>query len=125
MDSKILRQMGHAFGFLEEKCLELVASLRNLLRRADKGYGNLTETYSFKLEYMNKEYVSDFLKSRIRIAGTNRYRIAIDSSFSSEKEDEIGSVTLTCRGRYIDHALLIAGPATSSDNRLIYWKFNQ
>ena len=61
MDSKILRQMGHAFGFLEEKCLELVASLRNLLRRADKGYGNLTETYSFKLEYMNKEYVSDFL----------------------------------------------------------------
>ena len=50
MDSKILRQMGHAFGFLEEKCFELVASLRNLLRKADKGYGNLTETYSLKLE---------------------------------------------------------------------------
>ena len=125
MNSKILRQMGHAIRFLEEKCLESVASLRNLLRRADKGYGNLTETYSLKLEYMNKEYVSDFLKSRIRIAGTNRYRIAIDSDFSSAKEEEIGTVTLTCRGRYIDHALLIAGPTTSSDNRLIYWKFNQ
>ena len=77
-----------------------------------------------KQEYSNVEFVRNFLNESTRIAAFNGYRIIIDNAFTSDAEDEIGRVTLTCRGRYIEHATLIAGEPTGQGNRLIHWKFN-
>ena len=77
-----------------------------------------------KQEYSNVEFVRNFLGERTRIAAYNGYRIIFDNAYTSDVKEEIGRVTLTCRGRYIEHATLIAGEATGQGNRLIHWKFN-
>lgn len=124
MKTNLFRQIKYHMEVLQEKILEWCAMFRNIFRDNSDAAKNITETYSMKQEYSNVEFVRNFLNERTRIAAFNGYRIIIDNAFTSDAEDEIGRVTLTCRGRYIDHATLIAGEPTGKGNRLIHWKFN-
>ena len=124
MKTNLFRQLKYLIEVLQEKILEWCAMFRNIFRDNSDAAKNITETYSMKQEYSNVEFVRSFLNERTRIAAFNGYRIIIDNAFTSDAEDEIGRVTLTCRGRYIDHATLIAGEPTGQGNRLIHWKFN-
>lgn len=124
MKTRLFEQLKHLYGMLGEKILERYAQFCNMFRRESNAAGNLCETYSIKREYANKRYICDFISERTRIAAYNGYRIIFDNAFTSDVKEEIGRVTLTCRGRYIEHATLIAGEPTGNGNRLIYWKFN-
>lgn len=124
MKTNLFRQLKYLIEVLQEKILEWCAMFRNIFRDNSDAAKNITETYSMKQEYSNVEFVRKFLNERTRIAAFNGYRIIIDNAFTSDAEDEIGRVTLTCRGRYIEHATLIAGEPTGQGNRLIHWKFN-
>ena len=124
MKTNLFRQIKYLMEVLQEKILEWCAMFRNIFRDNSDAARNITETYSIKHEYSNVEFVCNFLGERTRIAAFNGYRIIIDNAFTSDAEDEIGRVTLTCRGRYIEHATLIAGEPTGQGNRLIHWKFN-
>ena len=124
MKTNLFRQIKYLMEVLQEKILEWCAMFRNIFRDDSDAARNITVTYSMKQEYSNVEFVCNFLGERTRIAAFNGYRIIIDNAFTSDAEDEIGRVTLTCRGRYIEHATLIAGEPTGQGNRLIHWKFN-
>ena len=124
MKTNLFRQIKYHMEVLQEKILEWCAMFRNIFRDNSDAAKNITETYYMKQEYSNVEFVRNFLNERTRIAAFNGYGIIIDNAFTSDAEDEIGRVTLTCRGRYIDHATLIAGEPTGKGNRLIHWKFN-
>lgn len=124
MKTNLFRQLKYLMEALQEKILEWCAMFRNIFRDDSDAARNITETYSIKQEYSNVEFVRNFLGERTRIAAYNGYRIIFDNAYTSDVKEEIGRVTLTCRGRYIEHATLIAGEATGQGNRLIHWKFN-
>lgn len=124
MKTNLFRQFKYLMEVLQEKILEWCAMFRNIFRDDSDAARNITETYSIKQEYSNVEFVRNFLGERTRIAAYNGYRIIFDNAYTSDVKEEIGRVTLTCRGRYIEHATLIAGEATGQGNRLIHWKFN-
>lgn len=124
MKTNLFRQFKYLMEVLQEKILEWCAMFRNIFRDDSDAARNITETYSIKQEYSNVEFVRNFLCERTRIAAYNGYRIIFDNAYTSDVKEEIGRVTLTCRGRYIEHATLIAGEATGQGNRLIHWKFN-
>lgn len=124
MKTNLFRQFKYLMEALQEKILEWCAMFRNIFRDDSDAARNITETYSIKQEYSNVEFVRNFLGERTRIAAYNGYRIIFDNAYTSDVKEEIGRVTLTCRGRYIEHATLIAGEATGQGNRLIHWKFN-
>lgn len=124
MKTNLFRQLKYLMEALQEKILEWCAMFRNIFRDDSDAARNITETYSMKQEYSNVEFVRNFLCERTRIAAYNGYRIIFDNAYTSDVKEEIGRVTLTCRGRYIEHATLIAGEATGQGNRLIHWKFN-
>lgn len=124
MKTNLFRQLKYLMEVLQEKILEWYAMFRNIFRDDSDAARNITETYSMKQEYSNVEFVRNFLCERTRIAAYNGYRIIFDNAYTSDVKEEIGRVTLTCRGRYIEHATLIAGEATGQGNRLIHWKFN-
>ncbi len=124
MKTNLFRQLKYLMEVLQEKILEWCAMFRNIFRDDSDAARNITETYSMKQEYSNVEFVRNFLCERTRIAAYNGYRIIFDNAYTSDVKEEIGRVTLTCRGRYIEHATLIAGEATGQGNRLIHWKFN-
>lgn len=125
MKTNLFRQLKYLMEVLQEKILEWCAMFRNIFRDDSDAARNITVTYSMKQEYSNAEFVRNFLGERTRIAAYNGYQIIFDNEFTSDVKEEIGRVTLTCKGRYIDHATLIAGEATGKDNRLIHWKFNK
>lgn len=127
MKNKALWKIGRLIEIFCEKCLEWVeyfwytfAHKLNL-----KKGRNLLEEYSIKKEYIGKEYVKEFLEERKRNIEKNGYRMRLLYSYSSDKEEEIGSVTLRCRGKEIDRAILTAGQETGNGKRLIYWNFNR
>lgn len=124
MELRLLRHLRHLLQATYERILEYCALLGSQFRKKSNAAKNINERFSIKKEFANEGYVLDFLKERIKIASINRYRISIDNDFSSEAEEEIGKVTLECRGRYVDHATLTAGPSIGHGNRLIYWNFN-
>lgn len=124
MKTNLFRQLKFLIEVLQEKILEWCAMFRDIFRDDSDAARNITETYSMKQEYSNVEFVRNFLCERTRIAAYNGYRIIFDNAYTSDVKEEIGRVTLTCRGRYIEHATLIAGEATGQGNRLIHWKFN-
>lgn len=92
-------------------------------RKKRKSGSNILEVYSIKEEYMGKEYVKSFLEERMRIAVRNGYAVEFNNNYVSEGEEEIGCVTLLCRGRFIDRAILTAGEETRENDRLIHWNF--
>lgn len=127
MKNKALWEIRKFFEIFCEKCLEWIEHFyhifaRKLKRKRGRG---LLEEYSIKKEYIGKEYVKEFLEERKRIIDKNGYRMKLLDSYSSEKKEEIGSVTLYCRGRHIDCAILTAGQETGNGKRLIYWNFNR
>lgn len=119
--------MENITGMLEEACERLLGWVRHIrhVRGEEKRSGsNICEVYSIKKEYLEKEYVSLFLEERRKAAARNGCQIMYSCGYVSGDENEIGSVTLRCRGKLIDRAILTAGCDTGDGNRLIHWNFN-
>lgn len=127
MKNNLLWNIQRRLELLGEEFLEWIEYLYHIIERKlrKREKRDMQEEYSIKEEYMEKEFVREFLKERMRNIQGNGYMMQLDSHYSSEREEEIGSVTLRCRGRLIDKAILTAGPATGNSHRLIYWNFNR
>ena len=108
-----------------EKCLEWTEYLGNILTARWRDGSYLSEEYSMKREYMDEGYIKEFLKERERSITRCGYRMLLKSNYVSQRSEEIGTVTLRRKGKYIDHATLIAGPSTTGEERIIYWNFNK
>lgn len=118
--NNLLKQFGAC---VWENLLEWKEFIRNTFFRRKNGESNLVEVYSIKAEIFNEEYIKDFIKEREKLANINKYKIKTDCTFASANSNEIGKVTLYCRERYIDHAILTKGPLTGDKSRIIYWNF--
>lgn len=105
--------------------LEWIEYLNGIFRRGSNGSRHLSEEYSMKKEYMDEEYIKEFLQERERSIARYGYRMLLNSNYVSEKSEEIGIVILRSKGRYIDHATLTVGPTTANGNRIIYWIFDK
>ena len=107
--------------------MEWIETIRNLAGKQRDEYSNLTEVYTIRGDVSESSYVQNFLKERSRTIRQNRYRMSvrIDDFYNESMPGEIGKVTLYCKERYVDEALLITKAEENSENRLIYWKFKK
>ena len=125
MKNDLLKRVRNALNIVCEKCLEWTEYLGNTLTARWRGGSHLSEEYSMKREYMEEEYIKEFLRERERSIARCGYRMRLNSKYVSQRSEEIGIVTLRRKGKYIDHATLIAGPSTTGEERIIYWNFNK
>ena len=125
MKTKALKSIRHLIGVAAEWCLEWIEYIRFSITHRRESKSRLAEEYSIKREYMEQEYIKDFLDVREKSAVRQKYRMSVNHNYVSEDENEIGIVILRCNGRYIDHAVLTAGPSTGNGNRIIYWNFKK
>lgn len=127
MRSRILTKSKHAIDSIVERVMEWSNYLCSVFKRQKYEYSNLSEVYTIKSTVAEEKYVQNFIKERSRIIGMNRYRmsIKIDNNYKESQPGEIGKVTLYCKERYIDEAILVIKPEEQENNRLIYWKFNK
>ena len=125
MKNDLLERVRSILDIACEKCLEWTEYLGNILTARWRGGSHLSEEYSMKREYMEEEYIKEFLGERERAIARNGYKMLLNSNYVSQRSEEIGIVTLRCRSKYIDHATLIAGPSTNGKDRIIYWNFDK
>ena len=125
MKIDLLVYVKRQLGIFCEKCLEWIEYLRQAFIKEKKIKRRLLEVYSIKKKYMEEEYIKEFIEERKKSIERNKYSISVDNSYISDINDEIGTVTLYCRGKLVDRAILTAGSSTENGNRLIYWNFKK
>ena len=105
---------------LIEKGYELYFWLSGRLKRESKNHSSIIEEFSIAVEHMNNETVTIFLEERKRVAERNGYRMRIRYDYNKRHGNEIGKVTLSCRGKDIEEATL----TTDMEQRAIFWIFS-
>ena len=127
MGIKVLVKLKKLVDIFGEICLEWFEYIYNYIARKlrIKRERKLLEVYSIKEEYANEEFVKAFIKQRETTIRHNGYMMQLDNNYKSDRKEEIGTVTLKCRGKIIDNAVLIAGAVTGENDRLIYWKLTK
>lgn len=125
MKNDLFERVRNILEIVCEKSLEWTEHLGNILTSRWRGGSHLSEEYSMKHEYMEEEYVKTFLREREWSIARCGYKMLLNSNYVSQRSEEIGIVTLRCKGKYIDHATLIAGPSISGKERIIYWNFDK
>ena len=125
MKIKVLVNLRKQVDIFCEICLEWFEYICNYIARKlrIKRKRELLELYSIKEDYANEEFVKAFIRQRETGIRHNGYLMQLDKKFKSDKKEEIGTVTLLCRGKIIDSAVLTAGAETGENDRLIYWNF--
>lgn len=123
MKSRVISNCKHVYEMLLEKILELTDFLKFKLRRTNEYRSNLVEIYNISKEYIDKEYVQEFLKERQKCVGPNRYRIEIRTYDNENSEEVIGEVTLMRKSKIIDNATLVIKRNIPDSEKLIYWKY--
>ena len=123
MKSRVISRCKHVYEMLLEKILELTGYLKFRFRRTDEYRSNLVEIYNINKEYIDKEYVQEFLKERQTCVGPNRYRIEIRTYDNESSEEVIGKVTLMRKSKTIDNATLVIKRNIPDSEKLIYWKY--
>lgn len=121
------REMSKARFFCEcffEKCMEWVDFLRYGLIKRDTWISNLVEHYYIYKEYMGKEFVKEFLDEREHILSNNRYKMEIKILTEKGEEDTVGMVKLYSNNKFIHQATLKVKGDDRSNNRLIFWSFD-
>ena len=86
---------------------------------------SISVKYSISKEWIEKEFVRDFLEERERIALINRYKITVDSNYTGRESNEIGVVMLCRKKRCIERATLSAGKEIDGSRRIIHWNVNK
>lgn len=122
MKKKRIKGIGSTLDALKEKSIELYYWLSGRLGRERSLESSLVEEYFIKEEFMNDSTVKEFLNEREKIIAVNRHRMRTRSGYTSKAENEIGEVTLYCRGKEIDKATLVTERG-KQESRIIYWKF--
>ena len=123
MKGKVINNCRYVYGMLVEKIIELTDFLKFKLRRTNEYRSNLVEIYNISKEYIDKEYVQEFLKERQKCVGPNRYRIEIRTYDNENSEEVIGRVTLMRKSKIIDNATLVIKRNIPDSEKLIYWKY--
>ncbi len=104
-----------------EKFIEIYYWLSGKLEKERQSSGSLTEEFSIAEEFMEDVNVIEFLKGRNWAAGANGYKMKVNYSHYPTGENEIGEVTLYCRGKRIESAKLM----NDKERRVIYWVFDK
>lgn len=104
-----------------EKFIEIYYWLSGKLEKERQSSGSLTEEFSIAEEFMEDVNVIEFLKGRNWAAEANGYKMKVNYSHYPTDENEIGEVTLYCRGKRIESAKLM----NDKERRVIYWVFNK
>ena len=125
MRTDVLDNAINAFEKIWEHCLEWAEYIKYRLFNRKERQRRLIEEYFIKKEYSDDRSVKTFLAERRKTIERNRYNMIVQTGYTSERNEELGKVTLSRKGKYIDHATLILGPETGGGNRLIFWDFNK
>lgn len=109
-----------------EKCMEWIDFLRYGVIKRDEWISNLSEHYCIYKEYMEKDFVKDFLNERKRILTNNRYRMYIKAIDEKGDKNIIGKVMLYSKDKFIHQATLkIKDNEDSTPGNLIFWSFEK
>lgn len=123
MKGRVIEKCRNSWIVFAEKCLEWSEYLYNKVRHRDKYHSNLREVYSIKSNYIDEEFVKEFLGEREKIIRLNRYRMEIKEDKEADNEIcTIGTVNLYRKKKFIHKATLVIKPKEKT--RLIYWKFD-
>lgn len=125
MRTDVLDNAIDAFEKIWEQCLEWAEYIKYRLFNRKERRSRLIEEYFIKKEYADERSVETFLAERKKAIERNKYNMKVETGYTSERNEEFGKVTLSRKGKYIDHATLILGPETGGGNRLIFWDFNK
>lgn len=109
-----------------EKCMEWIDFLRYGVIKRDEWISNLSEHYCIYKEYMEKDFVKDFLNERKRILTNNRYKMYIKEIDEKGDKNIIGKVMLYSKDKFIHQATLkIKDNEDSTPGNLIFWSFEK
>lgn len=107
-----------------EKCMEWIEFLHDGIVRRDKWVSNLSEHYCIYKDYMGKEFVKDFLDSREKILGNNRYKMEIKIIQERGHPGTVGFVKLYSKKRLIHQATLKVKTGEKEEGEIIFWSFD-
>ena len=123
MKSRVIEKCRNSWIVFAEKCLEWVEYLYNKVRHRNKYRSNLIEVYSIKSNYIDEDFVKEFLCEREKIIELNSYRMKIEEDKKADNDVcIIGTVSLYRKKRFIDKASLVIKP--NEKEKLIYWNFD-
>lgn len=124
-----INETGKARFFCEcffEKCMEWSEFLRYGLVKRDTWTSNLVEHYCIHKDYMEKEYVKEFLEERKRIIDNNNYRMVIDIIEEEHDKNIVGRVELFRKNKFIHRATLkVKDSDKETSHKPIFWSFEE
>lgn len=107
-----------------EKCMEWFDYLRHDLIKRKTWVSNLIEYYCIYEEYIDKDFVKEFLNERKKILDNNRYKMEIKVLQERGDKNTIGKVELYCKKRFIHRATLKIKGDEERGDKLIFWSFD-
>ena len=106
-----------------EKCMEWVDFLRYGFTKRNSWVSNLSEHYCIYKDYIEKEYVKNFLDEREKILANNRYKMIIKVLPEKGERGVVGKVILYSKKKKIHEAKLKVKEDNTGANNLIFWSF--
>ena len=116
-----IRQICECFA---EKCMEWIHSLCYSFTMNEEWHSNLSEHYCIYKDYINKEYVKEFLRERERIINRNRYKMHIEVIDETGAPNIVGKVVLRRKKRVIHQATLKVSNYKEKEG-MIFWSFDK
>lgn len=123
MKSKVINNCRYVYEMFVEKIMEFAEFIKFEFRRKSEYKSNLVEIYKIKEQYLDCEFVLNFLKGRQKSIGPDRYKIEIRADQTPAEGNTIGEVMLMRKNRIIDKAQLITNSEVPDKEKLVYWKF--
>lgn len=108
---------------LIEKCMEFIDHIRYGLNRSREWTSNLIEYYCIHEEYIDKDFVQEFLNNRRKILDNNRYKMVVKRLPPGEEKYVIGKVMLYRKKHFIHEARLKIRGDKNDETPLIFWSF--
>lgn len=124
MKSKLLDKPKFFCECFFEKCMEWIEFLRYGFIERREWISNLSEHYCIHKEYIEKEFVKEFLNERKRILSRNRYKMIIKIIDEQGEKNIVGKVILYRKKKKIHEATLKTKDADTDVNNLIFWSFD-
>ncbi len=110
---------------LLEKCMEFIDNIRYGINRNREWTSNLIEYYCINEDYIDKQFVQEFLENRRKILNNNRYKMVVKKLPKGEEENVIGKVMLYRKRHYIHEAKLKLKGEKEERMPLIFWSFEK
>lgn len=108
---------------LIEKCMEFIEYIKYGGNRSREWTSNLIEYYCIHEEYIDRDFVQEFLDNRKKILNNNRYKMVVKRLPPSEEKNVIGKVMLYRKKHFIHEAKLKIRTEENKNMPLIFWSF--